>query len=124
MKALVDTGSPRTIFPRGVGDLLGVEFPVGASTKRIVLLGDRRRAVTETVLLTVPQFPGVAWEAEVDFLYDEVVAFGILGYEGFLNRWAVTFNGGLGYFVVEPAESFDERQPPDMFEGLDNRWSP
>jgi hypothetical protein len=124
VKALVDSGSPRTIFPRGVGDLLGIEFPIGGSTKRIVLLGDRRRAITSTVHLTIPQFPQLAWEAEVDFLYDEIVAFGILGYESFLNRWAVTFNGGLGYFVVEPAESYDARQPPDMFDDLDDRWSP
>jgi hypothetical protein len=26
-KALIDTGAPRSVFPRGVGDLLGVEFP-------------------------------------------------------------------------------------------------
>ena len=26
-KALIDTGSPRTVFPRGIGDLVGVSFP-------------------------------------------------------------------------------------------------
>lgn len=52
-KALVDTGSTRTIFPRGIGDLLGVEFPDFRSNapKKITLMARDWPAVTETVEL-------------------------------------------------------------------------
>jgi hypothetical protein len=48
--------------------------------------------------------------------------FGLLGYEGFLNRWAVSFNAYMGYFVVEPAEDFDQRMPDDTFEEMLRRF--
>lgn len=55
-------------------------------------------------------------EAEVDFVLDEGLPFGLLGYEGFLNKWAVSFNAANGYFVADPTESFAGRIPPDTFE--------
>lgn len=53
---------------------------------------------------------------------DEGLPFGLLGYEGFLNRWAVSFNGYRGYFVVEPIEDFDSRQPQEVFDTLAATW--
>lgn len=67
-------------------------------------------------------FADQSWEAEVDVVVDEGLPFALLGYEGFLNRWAVSFNGYLGYFVVEPAEDFDARQPHEMFSELRDRF--
>lgn len=63
-----------------------------------------------------------AWEAEVDFVHDEGLPFGLLGYEGFLNRWAVSFNGYNGYFVVAPVDLFHDRQPSDLLDRLRSRW--
>lgn len=121
---MIDTGSPRSVFPRGVGDLLAIEFPELASRapKKITLLGHDWPAVTATIGLVLPPFEELAWEAEVDFVVEDDLPFALLGYEGFLNRWAVSFNGYLGYFVVEPAEDFDSRQPAELFEDLKVRW--
>jgi hypothetical protein len=123
-KALIDTGSPRTIFPRGIGDLVGIEFPdlKADAEKKIELMGGRWPAITRPVSLLLQPFDDMGWEAEVDFLLDDVLSFGILGYEGFLNRWAVSINGYLGYVIVEPAEDFDQRQPPEVLADLKARW--
>lgn len=123
-KALIDTGAPRCVFPRGVGDLIGVEFPdFGSSApKKITLMGRDWPAVTETVDLLLRPFTDDRWTAEVDFVLDEGLPFALLGYEGFLNRWAVSFNGYAGYFIVEPIEGFVERQPEAVFETLRSQW--
>ena len=77
----------------------------------------------QTALVTMHLQPFVdAWEAEVDFVHDEGLPFGLLGYEGFLNRWAVSFNGYHGYFVVAPVDLFHDRQPSDLLDRLRSRW--
>jgi hypothetical protein len=123
-KALIDTGSPRTVFPRGIGDLLAVEFPTLAfeCPKKIQLMGREWRAVTETVQLMLRPFEDFDWDAEVDFVFDEGLQFGLLGWEGFLNRWSVSLNGYLGYVIIEPAEDFHDRQDPELFADLRERW--
>ncbi|MDQ6783012.1 MAG: hypothetical protein M3063_06150 [Actinomycetota bacterium] len=83
-KALIDTGSPRTIFPRGVGDLLSVDFPQYSfeGTKNIRLLGHDWPAISETVTLSLEPFGAdLAWEAEVDFVLEDRLEFAILGYD-------------------------------------------
>jgi hypothetical protein len=117
-KALVDTGAPRSVFPRGVGDLLGLSFPSlrSSAPHKITLMGDDWPAITATATLRLQPFADVTWEADIDFVMDEGLPFALLGYEGFLNRWAVSFNGYLGYFLVEPAEEFDERQDDALFQ--------
>lgn len=85
-------------------------------------MGHEWPAITATVNLLLPPFADQGWEAEVDVVVDEGLPFALLGYEGFLNRWAVSFNGYLGYFVVEPAEDFDGRQPHEMFRELRGRF--
>lgn len=121
-KALVDTGSPRTIFPRGIGDLLCLEFPDLSSdaSGRITLMGRDWDVATHEVQLHLPPFDEeeLGWAAQVDFVMQEGLDFGILGYEGFLNRWGVSINGYNGYFIVEPLEDFNRRQPPDLLEEL------
>jgi hypothetical protein len=110
--ALVDTGSPRTIFPRGIGDLLGVEFPDLDSKARtkITILGRDWPAVTATVTLELlPSKGSTAWEAEVDFVLDDGLPFALLGYEGFFSHWAVFVNGYGAYFVLEELHDYAER---------------
>lgn len=85
-------------------------------------MGRRWPALTVLVLLELPPFTDLAWEAEVDFVLEEGLPFGLLGFEGFLNRWAVSFNGYHSYFVVEPVDSFEERIPPDPFQEFQRRW--
>ncbi|MDA8044714.1 MAG: hypothetical protein M0Z30_05680 [Actinomycetota bacterium] len=112
------------MFPRGIGDLLAVEFPeLGFQCpKKIHLMGREWPATTETVSLTLDPFDDLDWDAEVDFVFEEGLPFALLGYEGFLNRWAVSFHGHGGYFIVEPADGFDERQPAEVIDGLRQRW--
>ena len=86
-KALIDTGAPRCVFPRGVGDLLAVEF--ADPTKKITLMGNTWSAVTVSVSLVLGPFPDTCWDAEVDFVTDGNLPFALLGYEGFqsLGCW-------------------------------------
>lgn len=123
-KALVDTGSPRCVFPRGVGDLLGFDFPrfPSGAPKKIRLMGREWPAITQTVELLLRPFDDLGWEAEVDFVLEDDLPFALLGYEGFLNRWAVSFNGYAGYVIVEPIDDFEARQPSELLDDLRGRW--
>lgn len=121
-KALVDTGAPRCFFPRGAAEALGIVCPpTYEATTRVVLMAREWPAVTAAVEFVLPPFHD-AWTTEIDFAIEEGLPFGLLGYEGFLNRWAVSFNAYNGYFVVEPVEEFAARIPPDPFEELERRF--
>lgn len=124
MKALIDTGAPRTVFPRGIGDLLCVEFPSYSweCDKKIQLMGHEWGAVSAVINLSLRPFDDVFWDAEVDFVLDEGLPYGLLGYEGFLNRWAVTVNGYLGYVVIEQADDAHAREHPTLFTNLRKQW--
>lgn len=122
-KALVDTGSPRCVFPRGVGEALGLEFPMPSqAARKVLLMSHTWPVITETVTFDLEPFDDLAWEGEVDFVLEEGLPFGILGYEGFFNRWAVSFNAYEGYFVVEPVDDFAERLPLDPFDEMTSRY--
>jgi hypothetical protein len=62
------------------------------------------------------------WDADVFFAVDEGLPFAMLGYEGFLNRWAVSFNGPYGYFVVEPADEFHDVRGDSIMKKLREKW--
>ena len=99
--------------------MLGLDLPdfgSGADGK-IHLLGSEWPTIQRTVQLQLQPFDEV-WEAEVDFVIDEGLAFGLLGYEGFLNRWAVSFNGYHGYIIVEPVESHRDNVPAEVIAPL------
>ncbi len=122
--ALIDTGAPVTVFPRGVGDLLGVDFPPEGSDgdEVVIMLAHRWPCVVRTVSVLLPPFDDLEWEASVRFSIEEGLPFALLGYEGFLNRWAVSFNAYMGYTVVETIESFNERIPIDPFVEFQKDW--
>lgn len=127
MKALIDTGCHRTVFPRGAGEALGLEFPPAresAGLTKHFLGGTSCFAISRLVTLRLVEgFADLSWEAEVDFLIeDDVLPFGLLGSEGFLNKWVVSFNYYGNYFVVEPIEDFERRVPLDEFEELQRRY--
>ena len=93
------------------------DFPSGAG-KKIRLMGDVWAAITASISLMLRPFDDLGWEAAVDFFVEEGLQYGILGYEGFLNRWAVSINAHSGYFIVEPAEDFESRQPSELLNEL------
>jgi hypothetical protein len=113
-RALIDTGSPITIFDRGAADALGVRMGrTGAEVGTVALLGGLRSVQSEYVELSLPAAQGHDWTARVAFVRDQAfqMAFqGILGTEGFLDKYAVTFNKYYDYFVVQPPDDVDVRR--------------
>ena len=88
-----------------------------------MLVGRSWDAVTFDVTLTLPPFEDIFWTAQVDFiLADWDMPFGILATEGFLDRWAVTFNRYHNYFVVQEVDAFEERLPIDPFIEFQRTW--
>jgi hypothetical protein len=85
-------------------------------------MGRQWPAVRETVSLFLDPFTEDSWDAEVLFVRDEGLPFALLGYERFLNRWAVSFNGALGYFTIEAADDFHRRQGRAVLEILKEQW--
>jgi hypothetical protein len=125
-RSLIDTGSPRTVFSRGAGVALDIELPEAGSgapnVKKLTFLGNDWEAISETVTLRLPPYDDLEWEAEVDFVLDESLPYGLLGHEGFLNQWAVSFNAYHSYFVVEPVEDLNARIPVDVAEIWQREW--
>lgn len=113
LRALVDTGAPLSFFDRGAGDAVGVRYGyAGAEYLQLRILGGHWRAQWETVDLSLPVEPGIRWTARVAFVIDPSLQMpfqGVLGTEGFLDKFAVTFNKYYEYFVVERPDDFHDR---------------
>lgn len=113
LQALVDTGAPRTVFDRGTADAIGVRVNYfGAESVTIRIMGGSWLAQLETVELSLPDVPGPRWTAQVAFIKDPAFQMpfqGVLGADGFLDRFAVTFNCYHNYFVIESADDFHNR---------------
>jgi len=110
--ALIDTGSPITVFDYGTAEALLVRFGhLGAETTSIKLLGKHPIIQFEHVDLSIVRDPTASWSARVGFITDrsfEMPFQGILGINGFLDRWAVTFNAYYGYFLLQhPDDALD-----------------
>lgn len=103
--ALIDTGSPITVFDYGSAEALVVRLGnAGAKTGVVALLGARRPVQFEYVDLSLVDDPSVAWTAEIAFITDQnfVMPFqGLLGTNGFLDKFAVTFNKYYEYFLLQ-----------------------
>lgn len=104
-RALVDTGSPITVFDYASAEALLVRFNnAGAEQSTIQLLGATRRVQFEYVDICLLDDPTLTWSIRIGFLTDPtfVMPFqGLLGTEGFLDRWAVTFNAYYNYFLLQ-----------------------
>lgn len=129
IRALVDTGAPFCIFGRAVAERLDIDMGLGRGPKRDVhILGGIHEARVASVVLELPPFEGITWETEACFLYADLeLSFaGVLGQEGFLDRWVVSFNYYDRYFVIEERDSFVERLPPrvtdEYLRQLDSEW--
>lgn len=111
-RALIDTGAPITVFDRGAGEALLVRFGrSGAQTGSLAILGAHRKIQFENIDLSLAHDPSYAWTARAGFITDPTFQMsfqGILGTEGFLDKWAVTFNKCYDYFDVHsPDEAYD-----------------
>lgn len=131
VRALIDTGAPRTFFDRSVAEALKVDISTTHATTRTVrVLGGTYPAAEAMVTLSLPPFGDMAWETEVLVLAVELpLPFaGCLGSEGFLDRWVVSLNYYDNYFVVETRDGFQARMPVDVYkefqENFDEDWWP
>jgi hypothetical protein len=88
----------------------------------IFLMGHEWPCIVRTVALLLPPFHDMGWEASIRFVMEDNLPFGLLGYVGFLDRWAVSFNAHDGYTVVETLESFTSRLPVDTWEEFQKDW--
>jgi hypothetical protein len=130
LRALIDTGAPITFFDRGAGKAVGVRFgQAGADYGTIRVFGGTWHVQFEYVNLTLPAEPGLTWEARVAFVREAALQMpfqGVLGHDGFLDRFAVTFNKYYEYFVVERPDDFHDRigrqLTTDPTRTTDHRW--
>jgi hypothetical protein len=130
LRALVDTGSPISFFDRGAADAVGLRIGyAGAEKGQVLLLGGTWQVQFEMVDLTLTVDPELSWEARVAFVIDPALQMpfqGVLGTQGFLDKFAVTFNRYYDYFIVERADDFHERKGKhlthDATGGTDENW--
>jgi hypothetical protein len=112
-RALIDTGSPLTIFDRGVAEALLINIGyAGCKKGYVALLGGRRAVQFEYVDLSLPHYPHFSWAARVAFITDRAFQMpfqGILGAEGFLDKFVVTFNYYETFFLVEHPDEWNAR---------------
>jgi hypothetical protein len=113
-RALIDSGAPLTVFDRGVAEALCISIGrFGAETGSVALLGKTQLVQFEYVELSLPHYPGHSWEARVAFIKDRTFQMpfqGILGAEGFLHKFVVTFNAGENFFLVEHPDDWIPRE--------------
>lgn len=129
IRALVDTGSQSCIFGRAVADALEIDVGPSRGPRRQLRLGGVHDALIAHVTMDLPPFEGLRWEADAAFLVENLdLSFaGVLGQEGFLDRWVASFNYYDGFFVIEERDSFVERMGVDPYEvyqrqPFDSEW--
>lgn len=125
VRALVDTGAPFTLFDRATGDALNVDFSRdGARREFHKVAGREYLAQVERVRLTIPAFgDDLQWETEVWFFLEdwEMPFAGLLGQEGFLDKWVVSFDYPKS-FVIEERSSYESRLPVLTPEEVSEIW--
>ena len=103
--ALIDTGAPITVFDYGTAEALLIRLgQAGAETGRVALLGRNLQIQFEYVDVALVADPSICSTARVGFITDptfEMLFQGLLGTEGFLDKYAVTFNKYYEYFVLQ-----------------------
>jgi hypothetical protein len=94
------------VFDRGVADALGIRVGrTGAETGTIRMLGGAWGVQFEDVDLSIAG-DQESWSARVAFVTSPVLQMpfqGVLGSDGFFDRFVVTFAQYFGYFDVERA---------------------
>jgi hypothetical protein len=125
IRALVDTGAPGCIFGAAVADAVGIDMKPGqGSDRQIHILGREHSARMGHATLELPPFDGLTWDVECAFLHGDLdLSFaGVLGQEGFLDRWVASFNYYDGYFIIEERDGFVERLGTDPADVVDSAF--
>jgi hypothetical protein len=76
------------------------------------LLGATRQVQFEYVELSLPGYAGHSWDARVAFIKDREFQMpfqGILGAEGFLHKFVVTFHAYENFFLIEHPDDWADR---------------
>lgn len=105
LPCLIDSGAARTRFPEWIADLNGIE----PDEDRGITTGLGGTVVTaypaSVVLRTVAgTYPTVAW-----FCRGWRSEFGLLGQEGFLDRYRLTLDVAEGWFALQPSRGASRR---------------
>lgn len=127
LRALADTGSSACLFPRGAGEALGVDLRGWRQRKHheFRIAGAARLAVAEMVHVTIADVEEMNWLTEAWFFTEEWnLPFGVLGNDGFFDRWVMSFNRGSNYFVIESPPEFKRRTPFDEDEQVSRFYNP
>lgn len=86
---LIDSGADYCIFHASIGELLGLDIEKGKPLTFFGTSGEPQKAFFHTTTFTIG---GHEHTCEVGFSYDmEKLAYGILGQDGFFNKWVVKF---------------------------------
>ncbi|MDQ1713769.1 MAG: hypothetical protein QOE45_3219 [Frankiaceae bacterium] len=103
------------MFDRGVADALNIRLGrTGAETGSIRMLGGQWPVQFEVIDINLVADQSVSWAARAAFVKDPTLAMpfqGLLGTDGFLDRFVVTFNKYYDYFLIEQPGSWEERAP-------------
>ncbi len=93
LQCLVDTGALRNRFPVAMAELGGIELELDAPTEELWIAGQRVRATYARVSLALGEGADrLSWEPAVWFCDPWPADFGLLGQEGFLDRFRVTIS--------------------------------
>lgn len=131
-RALVDTGAPVTFFDYAAAEALCIDLTRSDARRgRLTILGGDWDAVFEYVDICLVDDRIYQWQAEVAFVTNPSLRMpfqGVLGTEGFLDKFAVTFDKYYDYFVIERPDNYHERRgrhlEDDLMRVEDPEWSP
>lgn len=86
---LIDSGADYCIFHASIGELLGLDIKKGKSLTFFGTSGEPQKAYFQEVTFGIG---GQQHTCEVGFSYEmEKLAYGLLGQDGFFNKWIVKF---------------------------------
>jgi hypothetical protein len=99
----------------------------GADVGSIRIFGGHWPVQFEDVDLTLSADPPCAWSARVAFVRDPAFQMpfqGVLGTEGFLDKFVVTFNKYYDYFLLEHQSDWLARVGSRLFDDPSDRPDP
>lgn len=111
---LVDTGAENVLAAEWLADFAGVDLSHNADTALIAIGGQSAevRFVEVDLRLYAPEMGGefIAWRCDVGFVPDWHAPFAmVLGQNGFLDQFTVTFHRGAAALAIEDWDAFDGR---------------
>jgi len=86
---LVDSGASNCVFHAGIGEAIGIDIKSGKKAPlRGVTTGEGKQFFHEVTLV----IKGNKVESYIGFSYDLKLPFGLLGQEGFFDKFRICFN--------------------------------